>query len=290
MKPLFIINPISGGVDKSQIISEIASLCELHSFDYSIYIWKKKLDLDKHLETFSPDRIIVVGGDGTLRYAVINLSYLNIPFGLVSLGSANGTAKEINLSTNSIEALVDAVFSENYIYSDVLKINDNICVHLSDIGTNAELVEKFEKEPERGFMSYAKHLFSTLIETEEKEFKITANDKVHNWKGYMLTFANASKYGSGIIINPGGDISDGVFELCNVKDLSIEALLMMGFSKYSDSVSLSDFIDQIKTTKALVETKQPYLLQIDGEVIGEFSRFEIEIKHKYFRFVIPQIS
>jgi diacylglycerol kinase family enzyme len=106
----------------------------------------------------------------------------------------------------------------------------------------------------------------------------------------MLTFANASKYGSGIIINPGGDISDGVFELCNVKDLSIEALLMMGFSKYSDSVSLSDFIDQIKTTKALVETKQPYLLQIDGEVIGEFSRFEIEIKHKYFRFVIPQIS
>jgi len=287
MKPLFIINPISGGVDKSQIISEITSLCELHSLDYSIYIWKKKLDLDKHLENFSPDRIIVVGGDGTLRYAVINLSYLNIPFGLVSLGSANGTAKEINLSTNSIEALVDAVFSENFLYSDVLEINGNICVHLSDIGTNAELVEKFEQEPERGFMSYAKHLFSTLIETEEKEFTITANGEVCNWKGYMLTFANASKYGSGIIINPGGDISDGVFELCNVKDLSLEALLMMGFSKYSDTVALTDYIDQIKTTEAIVETKQPFILQIDGEIIGEFSRFEIKIKPKYFRFVIP---
>ena len=103
----------------------------------------------------------------------------------------------------------------------------------------------------------------------------------------MLTFANASKYGSGIIINPNGDISDGFFELCNVKDLSVEALLMMGFTKYSDNVSLTDFIDQIKTTKAIVETKQPYLLQIDGEIIGEFSRFEINIKPSYFRFVIP---
>ena len=287
MKPLFIINPISGGVDKSQIISEVTSLCELHSIEYSIYIWEKDSDLLTHLDSFTPSRIVVIGGDGTLNFAVSNLAYLNVPFGLVSLGSANGTAKEINLSTNSIEALTDAVFSNKFLYTDVLDINGSICVHLSDIGTNAELVEKFEQEPERGFMSYAKHLFSTLIETKEKEFTISANGEVLNWIGYMLTFANASKYGSGIIINPGGDISDGVFELCNVKDLSIEALLVMGFSKYSDNVDFSEYLDQIKTTKAVVETKKPYTLQIDGEIIGEFSTFEIEIKPDYFRFVIP---
>jgi len=287
MNPLFIINPISGGVDKSQIISEITSLCKLHTIDYNIYIWDKKIAIIEHLKNFTPDRIVVIGGDGTLNFAVSKLAFLNIPFGLVSLGSANGTAKEINLSTNSIEALTDAVFSNNFLYTDVLDINNNICVHLSDIGTNAELVEKFEKEPERGFMSYAKHLFSTLIETKEKEFIIKANNKLYNWKGYMLTFANASKYGSGIIINPGGDISDGVFELCNVKDLSIEALLIMGFSKYSDNVNFSEYIDQIKTTKAVVETTKPYTLQIDGEIIGEFTRFNVEIKPKYFRFVIP---
>ena len=287
MNPLFIINPISGGVDKSQIISEITSLCKLHNIAYSIYIWNKDVDLIEHLKTFNPDRIVVIGGDGTLNFAVSKLSFLNIPFGLVSLGSANGTAKEINLSTNSIEALTDAVFSNKFLYTDVLEINGNICVHLSDIGTNAELVEKFEKEPERGFMSYAKHLFSTLTETKEKEFIIKANNQTYNWKGYMLTFANASKYGSGIIINPGGDITDGLFELCNVKDLSIEALLMMGFSKYTDNVNFSEYIDQIKTTKAIVETKKPYTLQIDGEIIGEFSKFIIEINPKYFRFVIP---
>ena len=287
MNPLFIINPISGGVDKSQIISEITSLCELHSIIYSIYIWEKNIDLKTHLNSFTPDRIVVIGGDGTLNFAVSKLAFLDIPFGLVSLGSANGTAKEINLSTNSIEALTDAVFSNNFLNTDVLDINGNICVHLSDIGTNSELVGKFEQEPNRGFMSYAKHLFSTLIETKEKEFIIKANNETYNWKGYMLTFANASKYGSGIIINPGGDITDGIFELCNVKDLSIEALLMMGFSKYSDNVNFSEYIDQIKTTKAIVETTKPYTLQIDGEIIGEFSKFDIEIKPKYFRFVIP---
>ena len=287
MKPLFVINPISGGVDKTQILEEISSLCELHEIEHRIYIWENKHNIRESFEGFAVDRIVVVGGDGTLNFAVTNLAYLGVPFGLVSLGSANGTAKEINLSTNSFEALNDAVFSNNFLNTDVIDVNGNICIHLSDIGTNAELVEKFEKEPERGFMSYAKHLFSTLIETKEKDFYIYSNGNNYKWRGYMLTFANASKYGSGVIINPNGDISDGFFELCNVKDLSVEALLMMGFTKYSDNVSLTDFIDQIKTTKAIVETKQPYLLQIDGEIIGEFSRFEINIKPSYFRFVIP---
>ncbi len=286
MNPLFIINPVSGGVDKTLILEEISSLCKLHGIDHSIYIWEKHINLEASLREFNPDRIVVIGGDGTLNFAVSNLAYLNVPFGLVSLGSSNGTAKEINLSTNSIEALTDAVFSTNFLDTDVLDINGNICVHLSDIGTNAELVKKFEQEPERGFMSYAKHLYSTLIETQEKEFAINANGENVVWRGYMLAFANASKYGSGIIINPHGNISDGYFELCNVRDLSVEALLMMGFSKYSEGVSLTEYIQQIKTTRATVETQKPYLLQIDGEIIGEFTNFEIEIKPKYFRFVI----
>lgn len=287
MNILFVLNPVSGGVDKSSILEEINSLAQLHNINHKVFIWEKHLEVQDCLVDFSPQRIVVVGGDGTLNYSVNRLAYLNIPFGLVSLGSANGTAKEINLSNNSIEALTDAVFSNNLIYSDVVLINGRISVHLADIGLNAEIVKKFEQEPERGFMSYAKHLFSTLIETKEKEFFISANGQDFVLKGFMLAFANASKYGSGIIINPKSDISDGYFELCNVKDLSVDALLTMGFSKYSDSVSLSDYIQQIKTTKATVRTKEPYLLQIDGEIIGEFTNFEIEIKSKYFRYVIP---
>lgn len=287
MKILFIINPISGGVDKSQISEEILSLCEFHNIDYQLFVWSDSEEIVDVTDEFIPERIVVIGGDGTLNYSVRNLAYLGVPFGLVSLGSANGTAKELKLSNNSIEALTDAIFSNNFISTDVVDINGHISIHLADIGTNAEIVKKFEQEPERGFMSYAKHLFSTIIETKEKEFVINVNNEVVVWKGYMLAFANASKYGSGIIINPNGNISDGVFELCNVKDLSVEALLMMGFSKYSENVSLADYIQQIKTTKAIVETEYPNLLQVDGEIIGEFTKFEVSIKSNFFKFVIP---
>ena len=287
MKILFFINPISGGVNKSEVKENIISLCELLLIEFKIHVWEVgEVDVDV-LGEFTPDRIVVVGGDGTLNHVVDRFAYLNIPFGFISLGSANGTAKEIGLSTNMMEALSDAVLSNNYMESDILLINDNICIHLAGIGTNAEIVSKFEQEPERGFMSYAKHLFSTIIETKKKDFIIKVDSKAINWRGYMLTFANASKYGSGIIINPGGKINDGVFELCNVKDLSIEALFMMGLSKYSEEVSLSDYIEQISTKSAVVETKEPYLLQIDGEIMGEFSRFVISLKPNYFKFVIP---
>jgi len=289
MNLLFFINPISGGVNKTQIIEDINSLCDLHNINYEIYITRSRDNkgLRTLLDQLKPDRIIVVGGDGTMNCAVNKMAYLKIPFGLISLGSANGTAREFNLATNCIDALTDAVFSKNYIESDIIEVNGNLCIHLSDIGTNAEIVGKFEKEPERGFMSYAKHLFSTLKKTEEKEFKIYIDKEEHIWKGYMLTFANASRYGSGIIINPGGNTSDGFFELCNMKKLSLEAILKLGLSKYSEEISLSDYIQQVRTKKAIIETSKKYTLQIDGEIIGDFSRFEVNIKESYFKFVIP---
>ncbi|MEN8137046.1 MAG: diacylglycerol kinase family protein [Bacteroidota bacterium] len=289
MKILFFINPISGGIDKSEVVEDIKSLCELHHINFKTYFTKKvnNSDLSVLLSEFIPDRIVVVGGDGTMNCAVQKMAYLGVPFGLISLGSANGTAKEVSLSTNSLDALTDAVFSNKFINSDVIKINGRLCVHLADIGTNAEIVSNFEREPERGFMAYAKHLIAAMVDSKEKDFIIESNGIKYTWRGYMLSFANASKYGSGIIINPGGSISDGYFELCNIKDFSIEAILMMGLSKISEELPLLDYIQQVKTKEAIVTTNEPYLLQIDGEIIGEFSKFEVRIYENYFRFVVP---
>ena len=289
MQILFFINPISGGFDKSEITDDIKVLCEMHDMKFQLYFTEQlnfKLKNKVNLK-INPQRIIVIGGDGTIKQAVDLLAYLKVPFGVVPLGSANGTAKEIGLSTDYTTALLDAVFSENTLVSDVVSVNNKISVHLADIGTNSELISKFEQEPERGFMSYAKHLYSTIVETELKDFFIKANGLEYNWTGYMLSFANAAKYGSGIVINPGGDISDGFFELCNVKDLSLETILLLGLSKFADDIEMGEYIQQIKTKSAVVTTKEPHLLQIDGELIGEFTEFNIEIVPNYFKYIIP---
>jgi diacylglycerol kinase (ATP) len=287
MKILFVVNPISGGVDKSTIISDVENLCEFHKFQFIVYILKRKdSQLIELAQDFRPDRIVIIGGDGTINFVVSTLHHLKINFAIIPMGSANGMAKELDLNSNHIESLVEAVFSNKIIYIDALLINDNLCLHLADIGTNSDLVAKFENEPERGLMSYAKHLFSTLRESTEKVFAINSNGKIFNWRGHMLTFANAAQYGSGIIINPGGVVDDSFFELCNIKNMSLESILSILFTSINSGLGSNQNIDQIRTKKATVETLDKYLLQIDGELIGDFNKFEVVLADYKIPFVI----
>jgi diacylglycerol kinase family enzyme len=87
-----------------------------------------------------PDRVIAVGGDGTVQMAAKQLLGTDIPLGILPAGSANGMARELELPNTSEEAL--QVIVEGITRSaDVIRINNtDICLHLSDIGLNAKLV------------------------------------------------------------------------------------------------------------------------------------------------------
>ncbi|MEH6407384.1 MAG: acylglycerol kinase family protein, partial [Leeuwenhoekiella sp.] len=97
MKPnsqlLFIVNPISGNSDKSQLIDLVCN--EVEKRDYSMEVYKTTgNDDDKKikelLNSIKPDRILVAGGDGTIKQVADILEDLKIPLGLFPAGSANG--------------------------------------------------------------------------------------------------------------------------------------------------------------------------------------------------------
>ena len=76
MKILFVINPISGGVDKEPFIREAKSKCEKYGIQYHLFKTTGKDD-EKHLEDilveFRPDKVASVGGDGTTLFTSIAL-------------------------------------------------------------------------------------------------------------------------------------------------------------------------------------------------------------------------
>ena len=281
MKILFVINPISGGVDKEPFIREAKSKCEKYGIQYHLFKTTGKDD-EKHLEDilveFRPDKVASVGGDGTTLFTAIALINKPIPMGIIPLGSANGMATELFVNPNPAKALDDLIMSEVVAGLDMLVINDEYySIHIGDVGINASIVDAYSKDKNRGMATYAKYFIEELKKLVPFKVKITANGKTYLEDGLMVGICNARKYGTGVPLNLDGNPMDGKFEIVVVKNINLNSLIKSGLSKFDERFLDSQNGMLISTNEAEILFDQPRLLQLDGEVIGEFERLKVNM-------------
>jgi diacylglycerol kinase (ATP) len=274
---LFILNPVSGGKKK---INWQPVICEYfkplaHKIEFFILTGKDDSASIRHwIERLSPEKVVAVGGDGTISLVAKQLLNTDISLGILRGGSANGMATELKIPTDPKTAL-DTIINGKIQKSDVIRINENdISLHLSDLGLNARLVKYYDKSAIRGMWSYARLLIKILAEGSLMHASIKADNLDIKIPAYMIVLANASKYGTGAVINPEGLIHDGKFELVIVRKISLAAMAKMFLSsKPFDPKKVEIF----QTTKAQIIVKRKTHFQVDGEYKGKLHKVTAEI-------------
>ncbi len=281
MKLLFVINPISGGIDKAPFLKRAGAFCYKYGIESHFFKTTGNNDaanLKKVLEEFKPDRVASVGGDGTSLFTALALLEFKMPMGIIPLGSANGMAAELNVNSQPMEALKDLVLSNVVGELDLLVVNDkHYSIHIGDVGINAQIVEAYEKDEDRGLITYAKYFLEELSNTNPFELQIEANEETIQENGVMVAICNSRKYGTGVPLNIKGNPMDGKFEIVVVKKIDANALIKAGLSRFNDSYhdNLNELV--ISTDNAQIRFPEERLLQLDGEVIGKFKEINIEI-------------
>jgi diacylglycerol kinase (ATP) len=284
---IFVVNPISGDLDKSDLIEAVQEFAVTNHFDLEVYETTGKDDERKIQSLYNqhqPERIVVAGGDGTIKMVAEAVEQFDVIIGILPAGSANGLSVDLNLPT-TIEENLKIAFLSRYIEMDMICINGKKSIHLSDIGVNANLVKNYEESNLRGFWGYALQAFSALKESEEPFVAtISANNETVEHTARMIVIANSQKYGTGVIINPHGVMNDGKFELVILKSLD---LLLLGKIITGNMPIDSDDIVIISTDKAKIKTNYPVNFQIDGEYCGAPTSLEIHILHKQMKIAVP---
>lgn len=280
---LLVVNPISGAIDKSEFIEAVTFFAAQENLNLIIYSTSGKDDIEKIQALYTlhqPQRILIAGGDGTIKIVAEAMKEKDVILGILPAGSANGLATDLDLPLALEESIVLA-FSEHYIEVDAISINGEMCLHLSDIGLNADLIKNYEKSSVRGKLGYVIQAFNTLIDLGDP-FKATivANNKKLISNARMIVIANATKYGTGVVINPNGIINDGKFELVILKnlDLFVFAEIITGNIPIN-----SEDVEVISTDKATITTNFRVSLQIDGEYCGTVNQLDITTLSKHIK-------
>jgi YegS/Rv2252/BmrU family lipid kinase len=286
-KFLFVINAKSGRKGGIQWPVEIGQY--FASLPHTVQYFKVEgEDSGKQLKDTinreAPDRVIAVGGDGTVGLVARQIMGTTIPLGILPAGSANGMAKELGIAVNATAAL-DVIIDDEIKPMDLIRLNDtDICLHLCDIGLNAQLIKNFDDGHMRGKLGYALVAFKTLTNRKSIRVEIDLPDKQIRRNAIMVALANASKYGTGAVINPDGDISDGLFEVIVVRRLAIVEILKMVFNpKPFNPRNIQVF----KARSVCITTRKQMHFQIDGEYKGKVRQVKAEIMPAAIQVLVP---
>ncbi len=286
-KYILIVNPISGDVDKTEIIEKI----QLFSLESNIELITFQttgnddvLELQNLYNTHKPNRILIVGGDGTIKFAAEALEQFDVIFGIIPAGSSNGLAVDLGLP-ESLESSLEIAAGSNFMDIDMIEINGKKSIHLSDLGLNASLIKNYENGETRGKLGYALQIITTLVELGDPfSAQIQVNNEIINCEATMIVIANSQKYGTGVTINPNGIMNDGKFEIILLKNLDLVVFTKIVTGNIPEN---SNDIQIISTDKATIIVNLPVSFQIDGEYIGEESQLDIKILPSQMKIAIP---
>jgi diacylglycerol kinase (ATP) len=288
LKILFVLNPDAGAKNKSGWESEIRDYFKDAPHVAEIYILKDKDDtgsIKYWIEKLGVTRVVAVGGDGTVTLLAKVLYGMDIKMGIIPAGSANGMAKELGIPLGPKEAL-DVIINGITKSCDLIKINDSeMSIHLSDFGLNARLIKYFDENVLRGMWGYARMVFKVLWRKTLMEAHIIAENVDVTTKAYMVVIANATKYGTGALINPGGNLGDGSFEIIIFRKFPVWQLLKMliSYKKFNP-----ESVEIFKTKTATITTRKKTHFQVDGEYKGKIDKVVAEILPSKLNILAPK--
>lgn len=284
-KLLFIINPNSGN-------SKIDWKVEIENYfansTHTIYLYHLTKDcninsIKAKINIFSPQKVVAVGGDGTVKLAAECILNTKIQLGILPAGSANGLAREFDISNNPTEAL-DILLKGNTQKIHAIKVNNELCIHLSDVGLNAYVVKEFEHQPMRGMWGYLMASLKVLWQNPLLYITMKIDGKIFKVKAIMIVIANATKYGSGAIINPIGKLDDELFEVIVMKKISLREMFKM---VYSHEEFDSDKTEVFQTNELNIKSLRRVHFQVDGEYLGKVKEVKAVIIPNCLEILVP---
>ncbi len=283
---IVVLNPISGDIDKEAILEKVVQFSKSMHIKIALYTTTGTDDVSKLKALYAihnPERIIIIGGDGTIKMVAEAMMNQDVILGILPAGSANGLAVDLDLILTEEENLKIAFFNP-YKEIDLILINDKISIHLSDLGINAALIKNYEKGSLRGKWGYALQAINTWIDYDQPFLsKIEVNNRTVTCTARMIGIANSKRYGSGVEINPMGVMDDGKFELILIKNLDLMLLgkMFMGIMPID-----SGDIEIISSNKATITTNAPVSFQMDGEYCGEVTHLSVSILQKALKVAV----
>lgn len=238
MQIAIVFNPGSGRRAAHRALSDVVASLASHSHSMTVIDCAKQPDFERELKQIAPstERLIVIGGDGTLSSAinaVIMSGNPELPVAFVPTGRGKDTARSLPSWTAS--DLADGQFERaDFRPTDVIRVTlssgvTRYAINLSSIGLGAHAAAVAGKLPRIfGSLSYVLGAVRGFVPLHPFQVSMSIDGEPHSVENALLIAAcNGMAFGGGIYIAPEAEQNDGLMDVvvisnANLGDLALQ--------------------------------------------------------------------
>ncbi len=284
MNTLIIVNPAScGGRVKKKWPKVEKRLLELGlEFDVAhTEAPRHAIDIARDAATSNYDLVVCGGGDGTSNEIINGIMTGNpqkTAFGALPLGTGNDIAAALYISEDNEEAY-QTLLNGKKIKCDLGKATseDGVQVRyfagIASQGLDSEVSDRSNRGRKwmPGTANYISCLLKGLISFKTQEITLRLDNEEVTDELILAAVANGPRYGAGMHICPDADVQDDLFDICIVRKVSKWTILRLFPKLYSGTHKTHPRVSIFRSKKVEIEASDadnPYLYQLDGEVVG----------------------
>ena len=295
MKLRFILNPRSGRNRRRPWLAPyIRDLITEQRLDASLVITARPghaTELARAALVDGCDRVIAVGGDGTMNEIAQALLNSRVALGLVPCGSGNGLALHLGLPGNFEQALRLAITPSATIAAiDTGKANGHPFFNAMGCGFDAEISEQFNHLERRGLPAYARTGFTAFRRRQSQRVRLRTGTRVHELDTLLITVANSDQYGNNARIAPGARVDDGELDLVAISPLSFLTALPLITRLFSGRLLGSPKVLHLRHSRFFIERCKAGLIHTDGETHRTSATIEIVVCPRSLHVLLPPNS
>ncbi|MBW4632159.1 MAG: YegS/Rv2252/BmrU family lipid kinase [Iphinoe sp. HA4291-MV1] len=271
-----IFNPVAGQGDSEQDLAKIRAILE-PGIDLEIQLTTEEIgaeELTREAVERGVDIIIASGGDGTLSAAASAVVGTNIPFGIISRGTANAFAAALGIP-DTIDAACKVILEGVTRTVDAASCNGHPMVLLAGIGFEAETVERADREAKNrfGILAYILAGLQELRNLQSFDVEIETEEKIIKTSAAAVTVANAAPPSSILAQGPGGIIvDDGLLDLTIVAPANRTGAIAAAFHLFQSAsvgnAAERDDIGYLRAKQFKITTEPQQKIVVDGELLG----------------------
>lgn len=206
------------------------------------------------------NRVLAIGGDGTINETAQALRRSATALGIVPIGSGNGLARHLGIPLNPMKAIERALTGRPVVI-DSGEINEHPFFCTAGLGFEAYVAHAFAQQPVRGLPTYVRTAFRAFWAYKPQRFILDGQEK----ELFSLTFANAGQFGNNAWMAPTANIADGLLEQCEIRPFPAQAVGMLTWRLFNKTLNQSGYWRGRSITKAIIKGNSPLLIHADGE-------------------------
>lgn len=288
-KLLFIVNPVSGRRLYSRYAEAIDRAFAENGWETTVAPTEKTGDAVNIVSRMGRgfDRIVCMGGDGTLSETVNGLARIDfaVPLGYIPAGSTNDFAMSMGFAPDVLAAADDAAGGAEQ-YMDVMSVDGRCSINTANLGAFTSVAYETPQNLKNslGLAAYILSGIKDLSRIKAEHLRVTTADTMLEGDYFFAAICNSTAMGETFSHSLA---DDGILDMVLVRKPSSLAELHGTVTHLVGGEYADQCIDLVRSPEISVETLRPCTWVIDGERYDAGTIVNAQVLHRKLRLIVP---